>query len=135
MKFPDEGLTLVFLCNLDRARLSAIVRDVSAIVLGEPWDMPVSGTVATLDLSFGTSGGVNINTLTGAIAADDTPGSVFRFTPLGLAMRAASQNPDSSRLVGIRVGWMLALGNLALAAAQFAEPGAGPSVQLEEVTV
>jgi branched-chain amino acid transport system permease protein len=34
----------------------------------------------------------------------------FRFTPLGLAMRAASQNPDSSRLVGIRVGWMLALG-------------------------
>jgi branched-chain amino acid transport system permease protein len=34
----------------------------------------------------------------------------FRYTPLGLAMRAASQNPDSSRLVGIRVGWMLALG-------------------------
>jgi branched-chain amino acid transport system permease protein len=34
----------------------------------------------------------------------------FRFTSLGLAMRAASQNPDSSRLVGIRVGWMLALG-------------------------
>jgi branched-chain amino acid transport system permease protein len=34
----------------------------------------------------------------------------FRFTPLGLAMRAAAQNPVSSRLVGIRVGWMLALG-------------------------
>ncbi|MDH3319575.1 MAG: branched-chain amino acid ABC transporter permease [Betaproteobacteria bacterium] len=34
----------------------------------------------------------------------------FRFTPLGLAMRAAAQNPDSARLVGIRVGWMLALG-------------------------
>jgi branched-chain amino acid transport system permease protein len=34
----------------------------------------------------------------------------FRFTPLGLAMRAAAQNPQSSRLVGIRVGWMLALG-------------------------
>src|SRR5258708_4538470 len=33
----------------------------------------------------------------------------FRFTPLGLAMRAAAQNPESSRLVGIRVGWMLAL--------------------------
>jgi hypothetical protein len=48
VKFPDEGLTLVFLCNLDRARLSAIVRDVSAMVLGEPWDMPVSGAVATL---------------------------------------------------------------------------------------
>jgi branched-chain amino acid transport system permease protein len=34
----------------------------------------------------------------------------FRYTPLGLAMRAAAQNPVSSRLVGIRVGWMLALG-------------------------
>jgi len=34
----------------------------------------------------------------------------FRFTSLGLAMRAAAQNPDSARLVGIRVGWMLALG-------------------------
>ena len=34
----------------------------------------------------------------------------FRFTPLGLAMRAAAQNPVSSRLVGIRVGRMLALG-------------------------
>ncbi|MDH4173870.1 MAG: branched-chain amino acid ABC transporter permease [Betaproteobacteria bacterium] len=34
----------------------------------------------------------------------------FRFTPLGLALRAAAQNPDSARLVGIRVGWMLALG-------------------------
>lgn len=34
----------------------------------------------------------------------------FRFTPLGLAMRAAAENPVSARLVGIRVGWMLALG-------------------------
>lgn len=34
----------------------------------------------------------------------------FRFTSLGLAMRAAAQNPDSARLVGIRVGWMLAIG-------------------------
>jgi branched-chain amino acid transport system permease protein len=34
----------------------------------------------------------------------------FRFTSLGLAMRAAAYNPVSSRLVGIRVGWMLALG-------------------------
>jgi len=34
----------------------------------------------------------------------------FRFTPIGLAMRAAAQNPDSASLVGIRVSWMLALG-------------------------
>ena len=34
----------------------------------------------------------------------------FRFTRVGLAMRAAAANPESARLVGIRVGWMLALG-------------------------
>ena len=34
----------------------------------------------------------------------------FRHTKLGLAMRAAAFNPVSSRLVGVRVGWMLALG-------------------------
>ena len=34
----------------------------------------------------------------------------FRFTKLGLALRAAAVNPDESRLVGVRVGWMLALG-------------------------
>jgi len=34
----------------------------------------------------------------------------FQLTKLGLGMRAAALNPDASRLVGIRVGWMLALG-------------------------
>ena len=34
----------------------------------------------------------------------------LRFTPFGLAMRAAAQNPESARLVGIRVSWMLAMG-------------------------
>jgi len=36
--------------------------------------------------------------------------SFFRFTPLGLALRAAAQNANSSRLVGISVGRMLMLG-------------------------
>jgi branched-chain amino acid transport system permease protein len=34
----------------------------------------------------------------------------FRGTRLGLAMRAAAANPQSARLVGIRVSWMTALG-------------------------
>ncbi len=34
----------------------------------------------------------------------------FQFTKIGLAMRAAALNPDASRLVGVRVGWMLAIG-------------------------
>ena len=56
----------------------------------------------------------------------------FRFTPLGLAMRAAAQNPVSSRLVGIRVGWMLALGwGLAAAIGSVAGMMAAPIVYLD----
>jgi len=56
----------------------------------------------------------------------------FRFTPLGLAMRAAAQNPESSRLVGIRVGWMLALGwGLAAAVGAVAGMMVAPVVYLD----
>jgi branched-chain amino acid transport system permease protein len=56
----------------------------------------------------------------------------FRFTSLGLAMRAAAQNPTSSRLVGIRVGWMLAIGwGLAAAIGAIAGMMAAPIVYLD----
>jgi branched-chain amino acid transport system permease protein len=56
----------------------------------------------------------------------------FRFTPLGLAMRAAAQNAVSSRLVGVRVGWMLALGwGLASAIGAIAGIMVAPIVFLE----
>jgi branched-chain amino acid transport system permease protein len=34
----------------------------------------------------------------------------FRFFRVGLAMRAAASQPESARLVGVNVGWMVALG-------------------------
>jgi branched-chain amino acid transport system permease protein len=34
----------------------------------------------------------------------------FQFTKVGLALRASAINPDESRLVGVRVSWMLGLG-------------------------
>jgi len=34
----------------------------------------------------------------------------FQFTKVGLALRASALNPTASRLVGVRVGWMLAIG-------------------------
>jgi len=34
----------------------------------------------------------------------------FRFTKIGLALRASALNPEASRLVGVRVGWMLGIG-------------------------
>jgi branched-chain amino acid transport system permease protein len=56
----------------------------------------------------------------------------FRFTPLGLAMRAAAQNPVSARLAGIRVDWMLALGwGLAAAIGAVAGTLVAPVVYLE----
>ena len=56
----------------------------------------------------------------------------FRYTKLGLAMRAAAYNPASSRLVGVRVGWMLALGwGLAAAIGAVAGIMVAPTVFLD----
>ena len=56
----------------------------------------------------------------------------FRFTSLGLAMRAAAQNPVSARLVGIRVGWTKALGwGLAAAVGSIAGMMVAPTVYLD----
>lgn len=56
----------------------------------------------------------------------------FRYTRLGLAMRAAAQNPVSSRLAGIRVGWMLAIGwGLAAAVGAVAGVMVAPVVYLD----
>ena len=58
--------------------------------------------------------------------------SFFTFTPLGLAMRAAAQNPVSARLVGVRVGRMLAIGwGLAAAIGAVAGLMAAPIVYLD----
>jgi branched-chain amino acid transport system permease protein len=56
----------------------------------------------------------------------------FRLTPLGLAMRAAAQNPVSARLAGVRVDWLLALGwGLAAAIGAIAGAMVAPAVYLE----
>ena len=56
----------------------------------------------------------------------------FRFTTLGLAMRAVEYNPYASRLMGVRVGWMLALGwGFAAMLGAIAGMMAAPSVFLD----
>lgn len=56
----------------------------------------------------------------------------FRFTSLGLAMRAAAQNPVSARLAGVPVDWMLALGwGMAAAIGTVAGAMVAPVVYLE----
>ena len=56
----------------------------------------------------------------------------FQFTKVGLAMRASALNPDASRLVGVRVGWMLRIGwGLAAALGAVAGMLAAPTVFLD----
>ena len=57
---------------------------------------------------------------------------LFRFTKLGLALRAAAVNPTEARLVGVRVTWMLALGwGLAAVLGAVAGMLTAPSVGLD----
>jgi len=56
----------------------------------------------------------------------------LRYTPVGLAMRAAAHNPEAARLVGIRVSSMLALGwGLAAAVGAVAGMMIAPVVYLD----
>jgi branched-chain amino acid transport system permease protein len=56
----------------------------------------------------------------------------FRFTAIGLVMRAVANSQDASRLLGVRVGWMLALGwGLAAVLGAIAGMMAAPTVFLD----
>jgi branched-chain amino acid transport system permease protein len=52
----------------------------------------------------------DLGTIAVSLAAVGLLWLFFQFTKLGLASRAAAVNPDASRLLGVRVSWMLALG-------------------------
>ena len=78
-----------------------------------------SGEPQQLQSPFGTEiydiGGVivaaqDVGTIVVALGIVVLLGLLFRFTKVGLALRAAAVNPDEARLVGVRVSWMLALG-------------------------
>ena len=67
IKFPDDSITIVIFSNIDRGRMSSIARDLSAITLGETWDMPVRGKVVKLTTD-------QLSRLTGEyLMADGTP--------------------------------------------------------------
>ncbi len=92
-----------------------------------PSPFPKDAFVATKYMSPHEMGAIGITLVVLALLF-----AFFRFTPLGLAMRAAAQNPQSSRLVGIRVGWMLALGwGLAAAVGAVAGMMVAPIVYLD----
>lgn len=48
IKFPDDSVTIIIFSNSDRGRMGSVTHDLSAIVLGQPYDMPVRGKVVAL---------------------------------------------------------------------------------------
>lgn len=48
IKFPDDKVTIIIFANIDRGRMSSVSRDLTSIVFGAPYDLPVRGKVVNL---------------------------------------------------------------------------------------
>ncbi len=92
------GLVLIF-NGLAGLIWSAEVRAFPSPFPNNTWDV---GGVAISQQDVGTFGVV--------LVMVTVLWAFFQFTKTGLALRASALNPEASRLVGVRVGWMLAIG-------------------------
>jgi branched-chain amino acid transport system permease protein len=77
---------------------------------GEPKSFPSAFSTRTVDVGGVIVSIQDVGTVAVVVGAVVALWLFFRYTKLGLGLRAAAVNPDESRLVGVRVGWMLALG-------------------------
>ena len=77
---------------------------------GEPKPVPSLFGTGTATLGDVTVSVHTLGTIGASIAVMAAMFLVFRFTQLGLAMRAAAEDPVTARLMGVRVGRMLTLG-------------------------
>lgn len=124
-------LTIVIVCI---GLLIAIEGGVGWIWSSEVRFMPAAFPIHPIHLGGVSFSLEDVGTIGVTIGAVVLLWAFFRFTKLGLAMRAAATHPHAARLVGIRVSWMLALG-WGLAAALGSVSGmlaaASPSVLLQ----
>ncbi len=77
---------------------------------GEPQLLQSPFGSSTYDVHGVVVSAHDIGTIAVAVAIVVLLWLLFRFTKVGLALRAAAVNPEEARLVGVRVTWMLALG-------------------------
>jgi branched-chain amino acid transport system permease protein len=77
---------------------------------GEPKSFPSAFSTRTVEVGGVVISIQDVGTIAVTVGAVVLLWLFFRYTKLGLALRAAAVNPDESRLVGVRVGWMLAFG-------------------------
>jgi branched-chain amino acid transport system permease protein len=126
------------------SQLTVVIASIGLLILvegavGRIWGNQVKFMPAPFPARIYHVGGVafslqDLGTIAISIASVFVLWLFFRFTKLGLAMRAAAVRPAAARLVGIRVSWMLSLG-WGLAAVLGAVAGmlaaASPSVLLQ----
>jgi branched-chain amino acid transport system permease protein len=73
--------------------------------------MPSAFPGGTADVGGGATVGIDqLGTIGVCLALVAIVFCFFRFTKLGLALRASALAPEASRLLGVRVSWMLAIG-------------------------
>ena len=77
---------------------------------GEPQQLQSPFSTDTYDIGGVVVAANDLGTIAVALGIVVLLWLLFRFTKIGLALRAAAVNPEEARLVGIRVSWMLALG-------------------------
>jgi branched-chain amino acid transport system permease protein len=140
------ALELVAIRPVERRgnQLTVVIASIGLLILvegavGYIWGNDIRFMPAPFAAHIYRVGGVafsrqDVATIAISIASVGVLWLLFRFTKVGLAMRAAAVRPDAARLVGIRVSWMLSLG-WGLAAVLGAVAGmmaaASPSVLLQ----
>jgi branched-chain amino acid transport system permease protein len=102
------------------SQITAVIAAIGLLILVEGsvgwiWGNQVKFMPAPFPSHIYNVGGVafsrqDLSTIGISIAAVLVLWLFFRFTTLGLAMRASAVNPGASRLLGVRVGWMLGIG-------------------------
>ncbi len=99
---------------------------------GEPQQLKSPFGSGVVDVGGVAIAAQDIGTIVVALVIVVLLWALFRYTKVGLALRASAVNPEEARLVGVRVTWMLALGwGLAATLGAVAGMLTAPSVGLD----